>query len=410
MIPISESEQSEENFIEVEDKRLYSVFQPIYSFSNQACIGAEALVRGKNQHGFAIPVADCLKKPESMTKADYARMLNRMHLNNWQSIKPEDNWIFLNLDFRNLSSLKDFCLNELLDEMKVDGNQIVIEVVESEIADEGLFEELILQFRKMGCLIALDDFGAGHSNIDRIWKAQPDIVKLDRQVLLEASKSVRSQSVLRNLSQLIKQAGSISLLEGIETEDQALLAMDVGVDLVQGFYFARPDVSLENLVNGKKQLQHIVDLYPKYSNEKEFIRQIQRKGYETLFESLDECHEVAMLEGKMQEISSLSFVKRFFVLDESGYQISEENSKPSENHLAMLKKGKGLCWKNRRYFFKAMDRPGTIYVSGPYRSLIDMQLCLTVSKQVTLTSGQRVVACFDVFYHDKAAEMVQISV
>ncbi|MEA3404310.1 MAG: hypothetical protein U9R28_01050 [Pseudomonadota bacterium] len=76
----------------------------------------------------------------------------------------------------------------------------------------------------------------------------------------------------------------------------------------------------------------------------------------------------------------------------------------------MLKKGKGLCWKNRRYFVKLMAQPQELYVSEPYRSLIDMQLCLTVSKLINLESGEQYVACFDVFYHDKSSSSVQISV
>ncbi len=399
--------------LDIEEKEIYSVFQPIFSFSNQACVGAEALVRGVNTRtGEPVPVTECLQAPPGMARADFTKQLNTTHLRNWQAKQNEQSWLFLNLDFQQLNRAEDLCIQELLDELNMHGKDLVVEIVESEIVDETLFENLVSSLREMGCLIALDDFGAGHSNVDRIWKAQPDIVKLDRQVLLEATKSLRSESILRNLTYLIKQSGSIPLLEGIETKEQAMLAMDVGVDLVQGFYFAKPDRTLEDANQGETLLCQITDTYPQYRSEKQFIENIQKKGYETLFENLSGLEHANRLEEEMLAVSELSFVKRFFILDAHGYQISEEYSRHQneENGQRILKKGKGLCWRNRRYFIKAMKKPGQIYVSRPYRSLIDVELCLTVSKTISLTNGQQVVACFDVFYHDKSTSSVQISI
>lgn len=395
-----------------ENIEVYSVFQPIYSFSNQACVGAEALVRGTDAVGKAVPAYICLKPPAGVCSADYVKRINRMHFQNWKPKQTDQSWIFLNLDFEKLDSLDDLCLQELLDEFKVQGKDVVVEVVESEIVDEELFNQLITHLRSMGCLIALDDFGAGHSNVDRIWKAEPDIVKLDRQILLEATKSLRSESILRNLTHLIKQSGSIPLLEGIETKEQALLAMDAGVDLVQGFYFARPAADMKSSAEGELLLSGVTDSYPKYLSERVFIENIQRKGYATLFENLYGINSVSELEEEMISISSLSFVKRFFVLDDDGYQVSEEHRciSVSDSEQSILKKGKGLCWKNRRYFIKAQQTPGQIYVSRPYRSLIDVELCLTVSKAIRLADGQQVIACFDVYYHDKSTSSIQISI
>lgn len=398
--------------LSIDNKNLYSVFQPIYSFSNQACVGVEALVRGTSlETGFQVTVEECLSVPDSMEQADFSQALNHLHVMNWQQSKLPDSWLFLNLDFENVSNLDDICIEQVLKDLGVKGHEIVIEVVESEITDEALFEQVIETLRRLGCLIALDDFGAGHSNVDRIWKAQPDIVKLDRGVLLEATKSLRSQSILKNLTRLIKEAGSVCLLEGVENKEQALLAMNAGVDLVQGFYFARPNRLLDQVEKGKSCVKEVIDEYPLYIKERAFITSIQRKGYETLFESMEGSEQFDLLEEKMaSHVSNLSFVKRYFILDQEGFQVSEEYNPPSvNNRVEILKKGKGLCWKNRRYFTKALQKSGQVHVSEPYRSLIDMQLCFTISKQVILDEGCY-VACFDVVYHDKSMKSVQISV
>jgi len=398
---------------EVDSKRLFSVFQPIYSFSNQACIGVEALIRGQSvETGESIPVYECLSYPNDLSRKNFTRAINNLHLRNWQKRNTPENWIFLNLDFKGLNNIDELCLEELIKEVGLDGHQVVVEVVESEISDEKLLEDLITLLRSFGCLIALDDFGAGHSNIDRIWKVEPDIVKLDRQVLLEATKSTRSESVLRNLTSLIQQYGSICLIEGVETKEQALVAMDAGVDLVQGFYFAKPQSGVDNIVDGEKLVKEITSIYPSYRKEREFVRTIQKKGYEALFENIFDAIDVVDMEEKMLITSDMSFVKRFFILDAHGYQVSDEYpvlDKDGHSH-DVLKKGKGLCWKNRRYFIKAQQAPNDIYVSKPYRSLVDVELCLTISKVIKAQSGEIFVACFDVFYHDKSISSVQISV
>lgn len=393
----------------VENKALFSVFQPIYSFSNQACIGMEALLRGCSlQTGFQIPVSKCLQAPCDFDAHEYSQSINLMHLNHWQQLQQGNKWLFLNLDFQEFTRLEDICIGQLLETSGMAGHEIVIEVVESEIYDEDLFEEIIQYLRGYGCLIALDDFGAGHSNIDRIWKAQPDIVKLDRGILLEATKSLRSESILRNLTQLIKEAGSVCLIEGIETREQALLAMDVGADLIQGFYFSKPASQIDSLFNGVASIVDIVEEYPAYLNEKRFVKQIQKKGYETLFEKLADRTGMADVEFEMIRLSKLSFVKRLFILDEQGFQISDDEGMERVGAAKVQKEGKGFCWKNRRYFKGAMHS-GEVFVSEPYRSLIDMELCITVSKKLDLDEGV-FVACFDVFYHDKSTKTVQISV
>ncbi|WP_460187604.1 EAL domain-containing protein [Thiomicrorhabdus hydrogeniphila] len=395
-------------------KKLYSVFQPIYSFSNQACIGAEALVRGRSLvTNNAISVKDCLNVPSDFTKGEFTRQLNRMHLQNWKEKNTGQNWIFLNLDFQYFDRLSDLCIEGLLDELGLQGYQLVVEVVESEIYDDLLFQDLILSLRDYGCLIALDDFGAGHSNVDRIWKVQPDIVKLDREVLIEATKSMRGQSILRNLTLLIQQAGSIALLEGVETKEQALLAMDSGVDLVQGFYFSKPNSDFALVEKGEQKITEVTHLYPFYQRENRKADKLQKKNYESLFEGLHGIDSAIELEEIMFKVSEQKMVKRFYILDDKGFQISDEYLLKTDDKSLIkeniLKKGKGLCWKNRRYFIKAMQNPKQIYVSTPYRSLIDVELCLTVSKVISLTNDREVIACYDIYYQNQAVSDIQFS-
>ncbi|MDR8045831.1 EAL domain-containing protein, partial [Burkholderia cenocepacia] len=93
------------------------------------------------------------------------------------------------------------------------------------------------EFRTHGFLIALDDFGAGQSNIERIWQLNPDIVKLDRIMLSHAAHRTGLTAILLGLVTLLHEAGKLVLVEGIETEHEAQIALSCEADFVQGYYF-----------------------------------------------------------------------------------------------------------------------------------------------------------------------------
>jgi EAL domain-containing protein (putative c-di-GMP-specific phosphodiesterase class I) len=93
-------------------------------------------------------------------------------------------------------------------------------------------KRFISHFRQLGCLIAIDDFGAGHSNFDRIWDLQPDIVKIDRRLIQDAGHSRRVERILTGIVSLLHEAGSLVVVEGVETEDEALVAIAANADMV----------------------------------------------------------------------------------------------------------------------------------------------------------------------------------
>lgn len=119
-------------------------------------------------------------------------------------------------------------------------DRVVLEVLETPNGNLQQLIDGVASFRQLGFQIALDDFGAGHSNIDRVWQLQPDIVKLDRTVIEQAAQSPRLARQLPRLVSLLHGTGALVVVEGVETQREALLAMECDSDFVQGFYFARP--------------------------------------------------------------------------------------------------------------------------------------------------------------------------
>ena len=389
--------------LEVDEHKIWSVFQPIYSLVNQSFMGVEALVRGQNgQTSEMLPVKYCIHPYGGEEDLKHLKRLNKMHLRNWRA-QQQRGWLFVNLDFQDLTKVDDLCLVELLEELGIPGKKVVVEVVESEVFDEKLLAQVVAQLREYGCIIALDDFGAGHSNIERISTVKPDIVKLDRKVLLNACDNELSESVLRNLVMLIKQSGSLSLLEGVETKAQAMLAMDVGVDLVQGFYFGRPERQCMNTVMGEGVIKDVVESYPAYRSQNLTKHLLKRKLYECMFKGFVGLESASVLEDEMLAVSSLSNVKRSYMLDMNGYQFADAvYAEGADQSKKVVKKGTGLCWRSRRYFVKAVNNPDSVYISRPYRSLIDVELCVTVSKVVQLQTDEKYVVCFDLHFKENS--------
>ena len=99
-------------------------------------------------------------------------------------------------------------------------------------------------YRTLGCLIVIDDFGAGYSNFDRIWRLKPDIVKIDREMTRRATVEPLARRMFAGIVSVLHEAGALVCVEGIETEAEALCATDADADLVQGHYFAPPGAEL----------------------------------------------------------------------------------------------------------------------------------------------------------------------
>jgi EAL domain-containing protein (putative c-di-GMP-specific phosphodiesterase class I) len=93
----------------------------------------------------------------------------------------------------------------------------VIEILEQSVKDALQLGEAVQFFRNQGYLIALDDFGAGHSNFDRVWNLQPDIVKLDRSMIMRAGHNMRIRRMMPVMVSLLHEVGSLVLMEGVET-------------------------------------------------------------------------------------------------------------------------------------------------------------------------------------------------
>ena len=86
----------------------------------------------------------------------------------------------------------------------------------------------------------LDDFGMGYSNFSRVFDLPFEVVKLDRSLIMKFDGDDKSYQIVNSLVEMLHNAGFIVVAEGIERESQVARAKEVGIDRIQGFYYAKP--------------------------------------------------------------------------------------------------------------------------------------------------------------------------
>ena len=381
---------------------LFSLFQPIFSFAHKRLVGCEGLTRCVDANGRLIPPGRLFGSVRDIGETMFLdRLMRALHVGNYSTRKRDNSWLFLNVSpvvVINGDRQKPF-FSELLKKYDFPPHRVVIEVMETSIPDEDALESMVSHYQELGCMVAIDDFGAGHSNFERIWRLKPDIVKLDRIMIQRAAMDPTIQRSLSMIVALVHEIGGLVLAEGIETEKQAIMAVNADVDLVQGFLFSesfnpmatQPDCSelFDSLHD--RMIQQNID------EEGDFRRAVQ-VYVDEFIRTANMLAAGLNIYTATQEMAQMNRVMRFYLLNESGTQIGENISSQHRHNqrdqrLAPLFDTQGANWAHRPYFRRAMARPDEVQLTRPYLSLTDARMCVTLTRVVKLKRERAVLCC-----------------
>lgn len=379
---------------------LDSHFQPIYSLAHSRIVGHEALLRARQSDGSPVGPLQALASARGDEERVFLdRLCRALHLANYRDAGGLDDaqtWLFLNVSTQVVvrAGQSEPFFAGLLAHSGFPARRVVVEILEGTIADQSLLSEAVANYRRMGCLVALDDFGADASNIERIWRAAPDIVKLDRKLIAAAEHSPRARRVLPATVALIHEAGSLALIEGVENEEQAAIALDSDADLVQGFHFARP---------APQPLRHgdggIAALSARHAAAQASARQRRElQVYASAFQrAAQRLWTEQGLASACAELLAMPQVDRCYLIGADGVQIGSSvlraDHEPASSRFAPLEEAQGANWARKPYHYRALAHPGQLQVSSPYLSVANSRLCVTLSLTVPLAQGQRVLCC-----------------
>jgi EAL domain-containing protein (putative c-di-GMP-specific phosphodiesterase class I)/DNA-binding response OmpR family regulator len=223
----------------VRDRTITTHFQPVLELASGKVIGYEALSRG--------PAGTALESPEVIfgLARDFQLVwdLEMLCIRNIEPLLPEvcaDAMLFFNVESHFIQELHERGTDVLLPFLRY-GNRVVIEVTErSAIRDYRMFRNTLLDLKSMGFRVAIDDCGSGYATLEAVAELHPDFLKVGHSLL----QNVDHDPVRRRLVDLVARCadsiGAITVAEAVETPEQLQVCRDLGIQLGQGYLFARP--------------------------------------------------------------------------------------------------------------------------------------------------------------------------
>lgn len=223
--------------------RLSHAFQPIVRFSDGGLYGFEALLRGWEEAGFGSlhEVFDRAFEDSLLYALDLR--LREKAVGKLAAAGSGRAKLFYNVDNR-LLVMPDYAPGNtaaLAEGAGLSAGRIVVEVSERhDPGHEVRFDDVLESYKRQGFRVALDDFGAGCAGLKLLYRADPDIVKIDRYFVSGSAGDPRKAAFLQKIVGLAHLMGVEVVAEGIETAEEYRVCAGAGCDYAQGFYIARP--------------------------------------------------------------------------------------------------------------------------------------------------------------------------
>jgi EAL domain-containing protein (putative c-di-GMP-specific phosphodiesterase class I) len=213
---------------------LHVAFQPIVSLSDGKIFAYEALLRSMDDD-FPGPPAVLERVIENDGCGELGRVVRDLAVETCQ-----DAPLFLNVHPR---EFEDGWVVRPDDPIFRHEHAVYIEITESvPMSHESYCRGTLSEIRDKGIKLAVDDLGAGYSNLLYIAQLNPEIVKLDRELTASAAGDRRSQRLLEGIVDLCKKMNAKVVAEGVETIEELEGVRAAGVDYVQGYLFGRPEI------------------------------------------------------------------------------------------------------------------------------------------------------------------------
>ena len=220
-------------------------YQPIVSTPDYKLIGAEALLRWRNEEygnvspamfipileesGLIIPVGKYVLWEAARTCKKWKEYIPEFHVN-------------VNLSYVQLyrsDLMKD--VERCIQEVGIDPESLVLELTESGyIETNERIKELFKDLKEKKIDLALDDFGTGYSNMRYLKEIDVKTVKIDRSFVVQALQNDYDYNIISHIIDMVHSLGSVVCMEGIEEKEELAKMMATKPDMIQGYYFGKP--------------------------------------------------------------------------------------------------------------------------------------------------------------------------
>ena len=213
-------------------------FQPIVDVVDRVVFAHEALIRGprgESAHTVLSQVTESNRyRFDQACRVRAIKLASQLAMTSRLSINFLPNAIYR----------PEVCIRTTLEAARVHNwpvERIMFETVEGErISDAKWFAEVLREYKRIGFLTAIDDFGAGFAGLNLLADFQPDVVKLDMDLIRDIDTRRPARSIVHHVTRICEELGITVIAEGIETLGEFQCLESMGIRLMQGYYFSRP--------------------------------------------------------------------------------------------------------------------------------------------------------------------------
>ncbi|WP_263144352.1 EAL domain-containing protein [Pseudomonas alcaligenes] len=361
-------------------------FQPFIDTATGLIAGVEALGRLRQADGRLVSVGPLFFDPKvsgtALRRLDRAireNALQRLHE------APDDWFLSLNISPRWIGRLHPGQALPSLKQLLLAGipaHRIVFEI--TELGASRRLPEVVARYREAGARIAIDDFGAGYSQLDRVLALEPDILKLDMRLFQEAARGGASGEVVKALAQMAEKTGCWIIAEGVETEAEMDFALECGARYVQGYLFARAE---EHFFASDAFVGRFATLRDRYVRQKLAERgrlMILRQQVNALMAMLRDWAATGAPASQLPAPSDYPWLLRLYQCDRHGTQLTP-NLEWRDGKWHEDPRYLGHNWSWRPYFYQLLAEgweERRLTLSSTYRDATSNQYCLTAGQFV----------------------------
>ena len=292
---LTEQEKAElAEAMRVIDDNLFSYhFQPIVNADDGEIYSYEALMRPQSKicpsPFHIIKYAEYANRLDDIERATFINILGII-----DSRKADFNnrLVFINsMPKTKISGADAELVSELVTKHS---DTVVIEMTEQAEVDTADFEKIKEFCRRQEIRIAIDDYGTGYSNVQNLLRYMPNYVKIDRSLISGIENDRKKRHFVREIIEFCHDNGILSLAEGVETSEELRTIIRLGIDLVQGYYTARPSAEIIDAISyeirqeikqycQERQMGKNLHIYSAEKSERIMLDNLIKHDYQSIF-------------------------------------------------------------------------------------------------------------------------------
>ena len=229
----------------IKHERVVPYFQPIYLLKPMRLFGLEVLSRPQTK--------GILSDPQEMFKAALRfGLYYQLEMVVWRKALAiatrlfEQEHLFLNCDPYLVESDKFILVKDMFSNWGMPSQRVFLEITErSAISQYKIFFDRLLDYRRGGFKIAIDDVGGGFASLESIVETRPELIKLDRHIVSGLAYDCVKKSIVKLIVSFCRDNQVMCVAEGIEDKQDLDMLIALGVDAGQGYYLYRPTPNVD---------------------------------------------------------------------------------------------------------------------------------------------------------------------